>query len=79
MMAYCLAINAADADGSAEEEENIDGKSHVVDEAMCCSNTPVACNEMDSAFLVSPVDWATYWDVTGEINVVGFKAAVPGS
>ena len=63
MVAYCLAYDAADAadaDGSTEEEEEIDGKSHVVDVVakgnICCSNTPVACNERDSAFLVSLVD-----------------------
>ena len=63
MVAYCLAIDAADAadaDGSTEEEEEIDVKSHVVDVVakgdICCSNKPAACNERDLAFLVSLVD-----------------------
>ena len=80
MFASCLVPISATVNRLAEEEEELDGKFHVVDVTMlddiCCLDAPVANNDGDSEFLVSSVDGAPPSDIAGEITTVGTKVGV---
>ena len=73
----------AAANGSAKEEEELDGKFLKVGLSMlgdiCCLDAPVPNSDGDSAFLVSPVHGVPPSDVSGKINSVGSKAAKPNA
>ena len=81
MFASCMVPISATVNRLAEEEEELDGKFHVVDVTMlddiCCLDAPVANNDGDSAFLVSPVDGVPPSDIAGKTNAVGTKGEAP--
>ena len=82
-MAYLLVPLPAAVNGTAEEEEELDGKFSEVDRSMLdnmsCLDAPITNNEGDSPFLASPVDGVPLSDVACIINAVGTKAAVPAA